>query len=127
MNVNYQVNLANDNQNIIPAHPIPLMPLQQQIDFDNFIDMLIQRIDRVRIRSALLTLIDCSIIYDNMNNNERIQVNNVVNAARNNILDENSQGLINSIMNIVYHATVEQRIHMFDRIAMLFRHNQMAG
>jgi len=115
-------NMANQNlinQNLI--NPLPLNNMQHA-EFDNYLNMLMARIDRILLRSILLTMIDHSIIYDTLNNQERLQANNIRNGAMNHILDQNSQWLVDSILNLVEHATVEQRIYIFNRIAALFHH-----
>jgi len=110
-------NMANQNQ----INPLPLNNMQEN-ELDNYLNMLMARIDRILLRSILLTMIDYSIIYDSLNNQERIEANNIRNNAMNHILDANSQWLVDSIMNLVDHATVEQRIYIFNRIAALFHH-----
>ena len=98
-----------------------------QVPFDNYVNMLMAHPNRILLRSILLTMIDHTLIYDNLNNNERAQANNVYNNANNNILDLNAQWLVDNIMNLVENAIREDRLHMFQRIAALFHNNNIVG
>ena len=115
------------NQLVIPANPIPLMNMQTQQQLDNYIEMLMNIPGRIKLRTILLTAIDCSIIIDSLNNGDQMEVNNIRNQAYNTILEQNARWLLESIMQIVNNATPAQRVHIFNRIANLFRNPNIIG
>jgi hypothetical protein len=98
-------------------------PLNNQLNnqLNNYINMLMNHQNRLMIRSILMTLIDCSIIYDNLNNGEVAEVNDIQNDVNNHILPPNDHWLIDSIMNLVNNATRAERIHIFNVIVNIFQ------
>ena len=115
------------NNYIMPANPNHLINGDQHNQLDNYINMLMNHPNRLMIRSILLTLIDCTIIYNNLNNGEMEEIDGIQNNANNHILPQNDQWLINSIMELVNNSTLAQRIHIFDAILNIFRNNYIAG
>jgi hypothetical protein len=120
-------NIPDVNPALIPANPIPLMDIYTHNQLDNYINMIMNLHRRIKIRSILLRLIDCSIIYEYADNGDKIEINNIRREARNHIVDPNDMLLLDAIMQIVEHATPAQRIHIFNRIAKLFHNNIIVG
>lgn len=105
----------------IPANPIPFMPMIQQNNLDDHIDQLMLLPDRFKIRSHLMTLIDCEILLDSLDANHRNEIHIIRNEVMNRPMNANDLYVQNTIMNIVRNCTPRQRIHIFNRINMLFR------
>jgi hypothetical protein len=103
------------------------MNIQIQLQLDNYLLMLLTIPDRILLRFILITLIDGYILYDDLNNDEQVDVINLRNDAYNRILDPNAKWLLDSIMEIVVNATHAQRIHIFNRIVNMFRNPNIAG
>lgn len=117
------------NNLIVQANQMNQNHVNNQLNnqLNNYINMLMNHPNRLMIRSILMTLIDCSIIYDNLNNGELAEVNDIQNDVNNHILPQNDQWLINSIMELVNNSTLAERIHIFDAIVNVFRNNYIAG
>jgi hypothetical protein len=108
---------------LIPANPIPLMPVHHQNILDDHIERLILLPDRFKIRSNLISLIDCEILFDTLGNNHYNDIMVIREEIMNRHMNANGLYIQNTIMNIVRNSTARQRIHIFNRITMLFRPN----
>jgi len=108
------------NNIIIPANPIPNMPLDNQIRFDQYLVNLENSPSRLNLRSALMTLIDYEIIYPGLGAADRQRMDDIRNQARQRIQGDDYV-LVDYIMGIVGQATRPQKILMFNRVMNLFR------
>ena len=113
---------------MIPNEHMANDPFYVNNGFYNYVNMLMNHPERIRIRFTLLVLIDYSIVYNNLLiNGDRNQMNNIRNDAYNHILGPNAEWIVNSIMELVDVANNEQKAYMFDYISNLFRNNQLNG
>ena len=78
--------------------------------------------ERFQVRAILITLIDCEIIYDSLNNAARLQVDELRNEISNEMaqLQNNSVTVIDDILQIVQNATHEQKQYLYNYIKDLY-------
>lgn len=113
----------NNNPIAIPAHPIPNMMVQLQLDLDHYIEMLQAHPQYILLRSTLLANIDARIVHEYANENHEalILLNNLADAANGVLFNNQARWIFNSIMDIVINAPRDQKIHIFNRIVGLQR------
>lgn len=97
------------------------LPLNDQIAFDRYIDMLKNLPDRLLARSILMTLIDYEIIYLRLDNAERQRMDRIRDHACQEIEGEDVRSIVLGIMDVVSNSVREHRVYIFNRIVSLFR------
>jgi len=119
----YKHTEMNMNNFVIPANPIPLMPLNQQLAFDNALAALenLPLYECIQARFVLMNRIDCKILIENMPNMYQNVIMNLENNALNVILMNNAKEVVDNIMEIVLNSTHNQRIHIYNRVMAVMR------
>lgn len=97
------------------------LPLNDQVAFDRYIDMLKNLPDRLLARSILMTLIDYEIIYLSLDNAERQRMDRIRNHAYQEIEGEDVRSIVLGIMAVVSNSVREHKVYIFNRIIGLFR------